>query len=60
MGLIYDDPWLFGGTVVSLIVLRVLTWFGLKGEASGVLLAVLLFLSIAVSISKEISGQERG
>ncbi len=52
-GLIYDDPWLFFGILVALVVVRVLTSVGLSGAATGVVLMVLLFAAMVVSLRRE-------
>jgi hypothetical protein len=52
-GLIYDDPWLFWGILVSLALIRLATAAGWTGPGAGVLLCVLLFAGVCVSVGRE-------
>lgn len=53
IGLIYDDPWLVGGIILALLIIKGLTMFGQSGPMIGVGLMVLLFAAIAVSVIRE-------
>jgi hypothetical protein len=58
VGLVYDDPWLFGGTLVALLVAKFLLVIGVAGVAVGGLLALLLFAAILVSIAREVRAKK--
>lgn len=58
-GLVYDEPWLFWGILLSLALVRLATAVGWTGPGAGVLLGVLLFASVCVSVARE-TGKKRG
>ncbi len=59
LGLIYDDPWLFGGIVIAVVLMKILSAVGFAGPVAGVVLAVLLFLAILISILQETNKAKR-
>ena len=60
VGLVYDDPWLFWGTLISLAFLRTALAIGLlAGAGAGIALAVLMFATILVSVSNEVRKKRR-
>lgn len=58
VGLVYDDPWLFCGTLVALLVTKLALVIGAKGVAAGVVLGVLLFCAILVSALREVRARK--
>lgn len=54
IGLIYDDPWLVGGIVISLILAKILSAAAGGQAVIGIVFAILLMGSIIVSVLREV------
>lgn len=54
IGLIYDDPWVFFGILVALLVGRVLISIGITGAPAEIVMTLLLFAAMAMSVWREV------